>query len=271
MTYRYLSDLADACRKSGLRVVEIPGWQKRGRPASAGGFDPRGILCHHTGGEAEGRAYAEWLATEGRSDLQPPLCHLSLDRAGTVYVCAAGRANHAGKAKASGPMPAGDGNQLYVGVEAQNTGSEGWAHKATTAAGEAITQAEAYARLCAALDEHYGWHPDTTRAHRETSVTGKWDPGLLDMDDHRARIADLIKNGLEDDMTPEDLLNYKLPAADNQSVRSILVTEYTRGARIERALAALAAGISPAVEAAVKDALADAVVSVDVNVNGGSK
>lgn len=192
MTYRYLTDLADAARKSGLRVVELDGWRTRGRPASTGAFDPSGVLCHHTGATADGRAYAQWLAAVGRSDLPAPLVQLSLDREGTVYVCAAGRANHAGKAKASGPILAGDGNAMFVGIEAQNTGTEGWNHRGTDAAGNQVTQREAYERLCAALCAHYGWPADHVRAHRETSITGKWDPGLLDMGALRAAVAAML-------------------------------------------------------------------------------
>jgi hypothetical protein len=44
-----------------------------------------------------------------------------------------------------------------------------------------------------------------------------------------------------------------------------------RVARIEKALSALASGISPTVEAAVRDALTEATVQVDVNVNGVPK
>lgn len=178
-----LTDLADACRKSGLTVVELPEWRTRTRPASAGDFDPRGVLCHHTGGASDTKEYAYWMAATGRSDLPAPLCQLALDRSGTVYVCAAGRANHGGDARATGPMPAGDANTLYVGIEAMNTGSEGWTDD----------QYDAYARLCAALCVHYGWPATHVRAHRETSSTGKWDPGLLDMDKFRTDIADLIE------------------------------------------------------------------------------
>lgn len=195
-----LPDLAAVVRKSGLRVVELPGWRTRGRPASTGGFDPRGVLCHHTGGAPDSREYAEWMATEGRSDLPAPLCHLALSREGIVYVCAAGRANHAGESGGSGPIPAGDGNALLVGIEAMNTGSEGWGHPGQDAAGNPVTQGEAYARLCAALCVGYDWPASHVRAHRETSTTGKWDPGLLDMDKHRAAVARIIRNGLEDDM-----------------------------------------------------------------------
>ena len=102
-----LTNLADVARTSGLTVVEIPGWQLRGRPPSTGAFGPlKGVLCHHTGADSDNRSYAEWLALTGRSDLPAPLCHLALDRAGTVYVCAAGRANHAGECRARGGWPA---------------------------------------------------------------------------------------------------------------------------------------------------------------------
>lgn len=187
-----LTDLADACRRSGLTVVELDGWRTRTRPASTGGFEPRGVLVHHTGGKSDTKEYALWMAATGRADLPAPLCQLALDRKGTVYICAAGRANHGGDANASGPMPAGDANTLYIGIEAMNTGSEGWAP----------TQYDAYVALCAALCAHYGWPATHVRAHRETSSTGKWDPGLLDMDTFRDDIAALIEG--DDEMKPED-------------------------------------------------------------------
>ena len=201
-----LTDLADAARSSGLEVVEIDGWETRRRPPSTGGFKPRGILCHHTGGPADGLAYAEWLAKVGRADLPAPLCQLALGRDGTVYVCAAGRANHAGTAKAVGPLPGGDGNELYVGIEAMNTGSEGW----TT------VQRDAYVRLCAALCRWYDWPASHVRAHKETSVTGKWDPGQLDMPAFRQAVADQM----EDEMALTD--------ADKQWIREA-VAEAVRG------------------------------------------
>lgn len=162
-----LTNLATAVRKSGLEVVEIPGWENRGRPASTGGFNPRGVLCHHTGASSDARSYVDWMATVGRSDLPAPLCQLALGRTGVVYVCAAGRSNHAGSAKAVQGVPAGDGNELWLGIEAMNTGSEGWTDR----------QWDAYVRLCAALCDFYGWPRSHVAAHAETSSTGKWDPG----------------------------------------------------------------------------------------------
>lgn len=199
----YLTDLATAARKSGLRVVEVDGWKSN---ASPGGEDYQGILCHHTGSydsltDADNDLnYARWMAFTGRDDLDPPLCNLSLSAECVVYVCAAGNANHAGEARASGPMPAAsDGSRIYVGIEAMNSGSQGWDSRGTDAHGQPVTQYEAYVRLCAALSEHYHWPATHTRAHRETSVTGKWDPGLLDMDQFRTDIA----TSMEDDFMPK--------------------------------------------------------------------
>lgn len=205
-----LTDLADAARKSGLKVVELDDWADN---YSAGDFAPKGVLCHHTGSYDEiadpqdDLDYALWMAYVGRTGtnpLDPPLCNLALSAECVVYVCAAGNANHAGEARATGPMPhADDGNALYVGIEAMNSGSQGWGSLGRTAAGEEITQGEAYARLCAALCSHYGWPANHVRAHRETSLTGKWDPGGLDMDPFRDRIADLIPT-IGDDMFSEE-------------------------------------------------------------------
>lgn len=198
----FLTDLDVACRKSGLIVVELDGWRHNFSP---GGFDPSGVLCHHTGSFDEigdtssDLAYAKWLAFIGRPDLPPPLCNLALSAESVVYVCSSGNANHAGEARASGPMPAApDGNVIYVGIEAMNSGSQGWASVGVDARGRKITQRQGYARLCAALSGHYRWPASHVRAHKETSVTGKPDPGLLEMDPFREDIATLMKG--DDDM-----------------------------------------------------------------------
>ena len=180
MTQRYLTELADVLRAAGLKVVEIDGWKTRGRPPSTGGFDPVGVLWHHTGDTRDGKTCADWLAKVGRTDLPAPLCQLAVDREGVWYVCAAGRANHAGVARASGTVAAGDGNELYVGVECMNTGTEGFGK----------VQRDSMVRGGAAIGLHIlHTSAEAQRGHRETSVTGKWDPGLLDLDAFRADIA----------------------------------------------------------------------------------
>lgn len=275
-----LTDLADAARASGLRVIELPGWSTN---KSAGDFEPDGVLCHHTGSydaiadAKDDRDYAEWLAFRGRDDLAPPLCNLALSAECVVYVCAAGNANHAGRAKASGPMPAAaDGSAIYLGIEAMNSGSQGWASRGVDAAGRPLTQGEAYARLCAGLCLHYGWPASHVRGHKETSVTGKWDPGLLDMNSHRTAVAALM----EDDMaTPEEIaravMKSKIGLINADGSRTdwyfeaiLRKLDGTLNAH-SRALEALARDdLTPEqLRQAVQDALADAVVDVDVNVN----
>ena len=181
MTYRYLTNLADVARGAGLKVVEVDGWKTRGRPASTGGFNPVGVLCHHTATSVKSSdANVVALLRNGRSDLPGPLCHYGLGRDGTVYVIAAGRANHGGTAKASGTVAAGDGNHLYIGIEAFNDGvGEKWP----------AAQYDAYVRLCAALCAKVtGNSAATVRGHKETSATGKIDP-TFDMGEFRERVA----------------------------------------------------------------------------------
>lgn len=160
------ANLPDLLRRRGLKVVEVDGWKTRGRP---GAFAPVGALCHHTAtSKASTDADVIRLLVNGRSDLPGPLCQFALGRDGTVYIIAAGRANHAGKAKASGTVAAGDGNALYVGTEAMNDGvGEPWP----------AVQYRAYVKLEAALCvDVTGNSAETVRAHKETSVTGKIDP-----------------------------------------------------------------------------------------------
>lgn len=188
-----LTNLADVCRDAGLKVREVEGWRTRGRPT--GGFNPVGVLCHHTAtGPSTSNGNVESLLVRGRSDLPGPLAQLGLERDGTVVVIAAGRANHAGTAKASGSVGAGDGNALFVGVEAYNSGvGEPWPQ----------AQYDAYVTLCAALCRDItGNSAATVRAHRETSVTGKIDPAGIDMERFRARVAEQIEG---DDMAQQDV------------------------------------------------------------------
>ena len=49
MGTRYLTDLADVCRRTGYPVIEVDGWQSRAR--GSGGYDssrPNHIMVHHT-------------------------------------------------------------------------------------------------------------------------------------------------------------------------------------------------------------------------------
>jgi hypothetical protein len=177
MTTTYLpSNTADILRDAGLKVVEVPGWKTRGRPPSTGSFNPVGVLNHHTGASALGKTmawimdYVKWLFLIGRpSDgLPPPLCQMALGRDGTVYLGAAGRANHAGKARARGTVAAGDGNSMYVGIEWMLSGTEA-IPRVMYEAGVLLNKV----LITKILHSSVG----TVAAHYETSVTGKWDIG----------------------------------------------------------------------------------------------
>lgn len=158
-------------RQAGLTVVEIYGWYGHGRP---GPFGPVGPLNHHIGASARGwslnkeKAYARWMFRQGRRDLPAPLCQIALGRSGVVYIGASGRANHAGTAKASGSVAAGDGNSLYIGIEWMLSGTEPIPAE----------MMEAGITLNAVLTEKVTkTSVRTISCHYQTSVTGKWDIG----------------------------------------------------------------------------------------------
>lgn len=186
-------------REAGLTVVEVDGWRTRERP---GGFAPVGVLNHHTGASALGwaaakiPAYLRFIFTVGRSDLPAPLCQMVLWRDGTVYLGAAGRANHAGVAKAHGTVAAGDGNRLYVGIEWMLSGTE------------VIPRVMYDAGLllnATLLKKVLGTSVETVAAHYETSVTGKWDigdPMGVDFKGHKVLNMVQFRNGVAELMKP---------------------------------------------------------------------
>lgn len=227
--YKRLPDDTPAILRSyGLKVVPVPGWKRRGRPESTGGFDPVGVLCHHTA-TAIGTLLTVVLRLliRGRSDLPGPLCHFGLSRKGTVYLIAAGRANHAGTAKASGTVAAGDGNELYYGIEAFNNGID-----------EHYTpeQYRAFVLLSAVLSLRFTHSSaQTVRAHKETSVTGKIDP-RLDMDRFREKVADKMieyKDG-----PPKKTRGKRI----DHSIKDLKVSRgHSQGEKLKHVQAALAA------------------------------
>lgn len=223
MTYRRLpSTLPATLKAAGLTVIEVEGWQTRGRPSSTGGFNPKGVLCHHTATSPKtSNAAVVNLLVKGRSDLPGPLCHFGLRRDGAVYIIASGRANHAGKAKASGNMPSGDGNELYIGIEAFNDGvHEAWSTK----------QKHAYAVLCAVLSVKITKNSSASvRGHKETSVTGKIDP-TFDMGAFRSAVATNIKalTAPKPPPKPADLVSFLSGWKNFQRVDLRLLTKLSR-------------------------------------------
>lgn len=107
--------LANRLRRAGLKVKEVDGWQTRGDPT----FSGRGAVCHHTAGARTGLAPSLGICINGRSDLRGPLCNIFMDREGTIYVVASGKANHAGLGDWKGIT----GNSHVWGLEIEHPGT----------------------------------------------------------------------------------------------------------------------------------------------------
>ena len=191
-----LTDLADACRKSGLPVVEVDGWRTRGHGHFAG---LTGIVCHHTAtpAAAPGDYPSLRIVRDGRSDLPGPLSQLGLGRDGTVYVIAAGVAWHAG----STFYPRQD-NWHTIGIEAEHDGASPWPAPIRNA----------YPTLVAALCEHYGIPLSNVEGHKEVAAPRgrKVDPNF-DMSTFRAEVQ--IKQRLMSRLDPRDAVRPDLNAA----------------------------------------------------------
>lgn len=183
-----LLDLADACRKSGLDVVEVDGWRTRAATDNAGNRElvaVQTIVAHHTATPLDVPGDYPTLRTvrDGRSDLPPgPLAQLGLGRSGTVYVIAAGLCWHAGDT-----FHQSQDNWHAIGIEAEHDGISPWP----------ADLMNAYVRLCAALALHYGLDEVRVQGHKEIAepLGRKTDPNF-DMFTFRER----VHNQMEDDM-----------------------------------------------------------------------
>lgn len=163
-----LSNLASVLRSAGLTVVECAGWSNRGY-AGQDLADVRGVLWHHTATNRQ-RFYDSDAPTlsmcvNGRSDLAGPLCNIVFGRNGTVYLVAAGVANHAGAGSAH-TIPTNMGNHYLIGIEMESSGIAPWDWTAD--------QLHVAPYLGAALERVYG--ATLQIAHYEYSSQGKIDP-----------------------------------------------------------------------------------------------
>ena len=184
---RSVTWLADALRGAGLVVHETAGWMSRARP---GEFEPSGVLLHHTATFATTDDPHPSLDTlvDGEPGRVGPLCHVLVDRNGECWVVAAGRASPAGLAAARGPMPEGDGDTVYIGIEIEYaaTGHDPTQYATNAQKSRAIVAA-------AAIVARLGRDQRHVRAHKETDPTGAIDPYSWDM----VSIRDSVRQALE--------------------------------------------------------------------------
>lgn len=181
-----ITGLPAALKRWGLPVEVVPGWETRGDTS----FNPRGCLCHWTAGPpaSAGRPSLK-VVTQGRPDLQGPLCHVYLDRRGVAVVVAAGRAQHAGAGQWLGLT----GNSAFWGTECEAAGPGDFTD----------AQRAAYPLVCAAYASLSGFDARYVAGHSEYALPrGR----KTDIDDYpmkklRAQVARLLLTGTaEDDM-----------------------------------------------------------------------
>ncbi|GIF67600.1 hypothetical protein Ais01nite_56350 [Asanoa ishikariensis] len=177
--------LLDVLRGAGVTCVTEGDWVNRYRPGS---FDPIGVLWHHTAAtsSASNPHPALNVCINGRSDLAGPLCQALVDYNGVFHLISAGRSNHAGASRGSGPIPAGDGNTLMIGWEIDYNGVN-----------QSMTSAQYNASIAAtaAVLTRLGRNSTYARGHRETSTSGKIDPSFIDLDVMRADVAAKMSGG----------------------------------------------------------------------------
>jgi len=87
-TVAHMRAIMAVCKQLGLRVMEAPGWETRGRSI----LTPAYSIQHHTAVTND----CDYVLINGRSDLTGPLCNFAHHSDGTVVAIAAGRANHVG-------------------------------------------------------------------------------------------------------------------------------------------------------------------------------
>ncbi|MET9924282.1 MULTISPECIES: peptidoglycan-binding protein [unclassified Streptomyces] len=191
--------LLAALHAEGVTVVEHPGWRTHHRNHKGAWGPVNGVMIHHTVSSGSGASVA--LCRDGYAALPGPLCHGVIDKAGTVHLISAGRANHAGGgdpavlrrvvAEDYGDRPpaprahdgsagAADGNARFYGFECVNLGDgrDPWP----------AAQLEAIERTSAALCRAHGWSARSVIGHVEWSAA-KIDPRGFTMPSMRTRIT----------------------------------------------------------------------------------
>ncbi len=199
MTYTWARWLPEALKAEGVKISLVTGWANAGRYRLDGrhdlapnwSFSPNGLfIWHHTAttSSAKNPWPTQGILIRGRSDLPGPLCQLSPDYNGVVHIVAAGRANHAGELSGRGRATprGGDGNTVAIGAEIDINGTQKIP----------VAQYRAAIRCAAAVNRRFKRDSSWSMGHAETSVTGKWDPGVgghtVDLDAWRRDVAECL-------------------------------------------------------------------------------
>jgi hypothetical protein len=168
-----------------------------------GGFEPVGVILHHTVSSPPTDLPSLNVCRVGRPDLAGPLCQLLIGRTGRIVVITDGRANHAGKGDGTvltrmradispRPRPGPDtigsnGNHFLYGIEAENNGTgEPWSPELL----------DSFWRTAAALCDSFRWDPRyRVIGHAEWSrrkIDPRFETPVMSMNDARGHIYALI-------------------------------------------------------------------------------
>jgi hypothetical protein len=198
---RYLTELAGWLRGAGLAVVEYDGWQTRAR--SSGGYAdgrPWCVMWHHTASMTDPANDAAYCAV---GDPDAPICNLLVDRAGVVWVIAAGASNTNGKGGpltfTRGTVPVDQMNTHAVGVEICNggTGEPYPAAQIDAAFAASLAVAAGLGLAPADVAQHHDWTLDGRKIDPATAaaVAGGWRPAAVNssgswaLEDLRAELS----------------------------------------------------------------------------------
>jgi len=173
--------MAQRCRDAGLRVIEVAGWQVRGRPYD---FRPRGSVNHHTAGSPNGKTPSLNGVIAGFAGSAPgPLANALQSREpdgnDIIYIVAAGVSNHAG----IGGWRGLSGNSSVFGLEIEHTGTVPLPENRQRIA----------ARFHAAMAKGR-WGADMVCQHREWNPANKIDAATkVDPAQFRSWVAEALK------------------------------------------------------------------------------
>lgn len=181
---------------------EYSGWAARGRPGAFS--DVHGVVIHHTGSDSQSDDYLSFLFKSGRASegIPAPLCQVSTDMDGDLWLGAAGRANHAGRgssatlAKATAENYPGYTSEIRPGADDTDGNAHFYGNEVRYDGGQPMT-AKQYAtatRWAAAVCDFHGWSALSVIGHREWSGR-KNDPGKCAMNKFRSDVAALLKAG----------------------------------------------------------------------------
>ena len=191
-----------AYKSAGIKkIIQNAGWRTRGMwRISAKGWDVHGIIIHQTAGNLGRRTVQQYADDILNGDPAcPDKCNVFVAPDGTLWVNAAGRANHCLQysSKALAAMTAetfpltGRYHDLRGSRQNMNLYTYGVEMIATS---PNSAQIETAARWAAALCRAHGWSAGAVAGHGEVASDRDYsDPGI-DMGAFRARVAALIKS-----------------------------------------------------------------------------